>query len=117
MKIKTVVEDRPSAFDRAVNDWLSDGWVLRHTEVLNYKDGTFRYNALLVLPDPPAEVATPAPETIDPLDALRTIKGICAGMSSSDCETENCPLHEWCRDIPGRYSPGTWRIPGEEAAR
>lgn len=116
MKIKTICNESPAAFDRAVNDWLSDGWVLKHYEVRSSSRGGSMFHALLVLPDPPAEVAAPALEPMDPFDALRSLKDICEGVSGDDCETDKCPLWSWCKQLPGNTSPHRWGLPEKGGA-
>lgn len=117
MKIKTIWTTYPATFDDQVNAALEEGWRLVRREVLqdpHCMDDSALY-AELVLPDPEPE---PEPEPLhpDPVDALRTVRDFCAGMSLEKCLTTGCPLSPWCHIFTeDGISPSDWKLPEKGA--
>lgn len=109
MKIKTIWApfDKSREFDAAVNEAVSEGWILTKRDVLpgqQYNDNNWARRILyaeLALPDPPVE--TPEPEAPDLLTCMAAIRAECYRHVICD----ECPLHGYC-DFD---APPNWTLP------
>lgn len=99
MRIKTVIENKSSDFDSAVNQALAEGWRLVRRDVVRIADKSSRLYAELVMIDQPKEP--------DLFECAEVIRQACATVNSC----EECPLENICQFD----SPNKWRPMEEEA--
>lgn len=112
MRIKTITEDfdHIQKFDQQVNDALANGWELTARGSLPATPGQRNSRRLLyaemTLPDPVEETAPR-----EPMDVVREIYEICAGVPQAECQGGSCPLYDWCKNLSKCADPSDWEVP------
>lgn len=108
MKIKTIQEKDPKAFDIEVNAAIKDGWTLANRGVIT-TDRVWAYFAELVQVEKPA-----VPELMPWQAAVLAMSDTC--NAAKECNHKGCPMYDWCeKNLPDELPPGDWSLPGEEA--